>query len=62
MEEKSLLPVREFPDIKPFRHEEVRARVRTHSTIKRLQDGLREANAQIEAQKRAMEQELQDAR
>ncbi|MBC8234504.1 SpoIIE family protein phosphatase [bacterium] len=55
--------------IKPFQHSEVRARVRTHLTIKRLQDGLREANArlreaniQIEAQKKAAEQELQDAR
>jgi len=55
--------------IKPFQHEEVRARVRTHLTIKRLQDGLkeanerlREANKKIEAQKRAAEQELQDAR
>jgi len=47
----------------------VRARVRTHLTIKRLQDGLREANErlreaniQIAAQKQAAEQELQDAR
>jgi len=55
--------------IKPLRHEEVRARVRTHLTIKRLQDGLREANdrlkkanARIEAQKEAAERELQDAR
>ena len=54
--------------IKPFQHEEVRARVRTHLTIKRLQDELREANdrlreanIRIEAQKRAAEQELQDA-
>ena len=48
--------------IKPFQHEEVRARVRTHLTIKRLQDDLRDANKKIEAQKRAAEQELQDAR
>ena len=55
--------------IKPFQHEEVRARVRTHLTIKRLQDGLREvndrlreANKKIEAQKKVAEQELQDAR
>jgi len=61
--------------IKPFQHEEVRARVRTHLMIKRLQDELREsndrlreandrlreANTQIEAQKKAVEQELQDA-
>jgi len=61
--------------IKPFQHEEVRARVRTHLMIKRLQDELketndslreandrlREANTQIEAQKKAAEQELQDA-
>ncbi|MBC8236042.1 SpoIIE family protein phosphatase [bacterium] len=54
--------------IKPFQHEEVRARVRTHLTIKRLQDGLkeandrlREANKKIAAQKQAAEQELQDA-
>lgn len=55
--------------IKPFRHEEVRVRVQTHLTIKQLQDvlrgannRLREANAQIEAQREAAEQELQDAR
>ena len=55
--------------IKPFQHEEVCARVRTHLTIKRLQDGLREANdrlreanKKIAAQKQAAEQELQDAR
>ena len=54
--------------IKPFRHEEVCARVRTHLTIKQLQDGLREANdrlreanIRIEAQKKAAEKELQDA-
>jgi len=48
--------------VKPFQHEEVRARVRTHLTIKRLQDELREANTRIEAQKMVLEQELQDAR
>ena len=48
--------------IKPFHHEEVRARVRTHLMIKRLQDGLREANVRIEAQRKAAEKELQDAR
>ena len=40
---------------KPFRHEEVRARVQTHLTIKRLSDGLREANEEI----RAKNEELQ---
>ena len=29
---------------KPFRHEEVRVRVQTHLTIRRLQNGLRKAN------------------
>jgi len=55
--------------VKPFQHEEVCARVRTHLTIKRLQDELREANdklkeanIRIEAQKMDLEQELQDAR
>jgi serine phosphatase RsbU (regulator of sigma subunit) len=47
---------------KPFRHEEVGARVKTHLTIKQLRDGLREANKKIEAQREAAEQELQDAR
>ena len=47
---------------KPFRHEEVAARVKTHLTIKQLRDGLREANKKIEAQREAAEQELQDAR
>ena len=47
---------------KPFRHEEVAARVKTHLTIKQLRDGLKEANKKIEAQREAAEQELQDAR
>jgi len=33
---------------KPFQHEEVRVRVRTHLTIKRLQDNLREAKNELE--------------
>ena len=33
---------------KPFQHEEVRVRVRTHLTIKQLQDRLREANDELE--------------
>lgn len=33
---------------KPFRHEEVRARVKTYLTIKQLQDGLQAANAELE--------------
>jgi sigma-B regulation protein RsbU (phosphoserine phosphatase) len=40
---------------KPFQHEEVRARVATHLTIKRLRDGLEEANKQIQAQKDELE-------
>ncbi|MBI1924832.1 SpoIIE family protein phosphatase [Candidatus Poribacteria bacterium] len=40
---------------KPFRQEEVRVRVHTHLTIKRLQDGLREANQQIQAKNEALE-------
>lgn len=34
--------------IKPFQYEEVSARVRTHLTIKRLQDGLKAANLELE--------------
>ena len=40
---------------KPFRHEEVRARVQTHLTIKRLQNGLREANQEIQARNEELE-------
>jgi len=40
---------------KPFQHEEVRARVQTHLTIKRLRDGLEEANKQIKSQKDKLE-------
>lgn len=40
---------------KPFQYEEVRARVATHLTIKRLRDGLEEANKQIQAQKDELE-------
>ena len=40
---------------KPFRHEEVRARVRTHLTIKRLQERLKDANSQIQAKNSALE-------
>ena len=40
---------------KPFQHEEVRVRVRTHLTIKRLQDGLRKANNQIQAKNDELE-------
>ncbi|MBC8234006.1 SpoIIE family protein phosphatase [bacterium] len=47
---------------KPFGYEEIRARVKTHLTIKQLQDSLREANQKLEAQREAAEQELQDAR
>ena len=41
---------------KPFQHEEVRARVQTHLTIKRLQDGLREANYQIQVKNDELEE------
>jgi serine phosphatase RsbU (regulator of sigma subunit) len=34
---------------KPFQHDEVRVRVKTHLTIKRLRDGLMEANNQLES-------------
>ena len=34
---------------KPFKHEEVQARVQTHLTIKNLRDGLREAKDELEA-------------
>ena len=40
---------------KPFQHEEVRARVLTHLTIKRLWDGLREANNLIQAKNDELE-------
>ena len=41
---------------KPFQHEEVRARVLTHLTIKRLWDGLREANNLIQAKNDELEE------
>ena len=41
---------------KPFQHEEVRARVQTHLTIKRLRDGLEEANHQIQAKNDELEE------
>jgi len=54
---------------KPFRHEEVRARVRTHLTIKQLRDGLQHANdelekaySQLEADNERKTEELQTAR
>ncbi len=40
---------------KPFRHEEVRVRVQTHLTIKRLQNGLRKANQEIQARNEELE-------
>lgn len=40
---------------KPFQHEEVRVRVKTHLTIKRLRDGLREANHLIQAKNEELE-------
>ena len=40
---------------KPFRHEEVRARVQTHLTIKGLQNRLREANQEIQARNEELE-------
>jgi PleD family two-component response regulator len=40
---------------KPFRHEEVRVRVQTHLTIKRLQNGLRKANKEIQARNEELE-------
>jgi PleD family two-component response regulator len=33
---------------KPFQHEEVRVRVRTHLTIKQLQDSLKEAKDELQ--------------
>ena len=54
---------------KPFRHEEVRARVRTHLTIKQLRDELQHANdelekaySQLEADNERNTKELQTAR
>ena len=54
---------------KPFQHEEVRARVRTHLTIKQLQDSLREAKDelqkaynQLEADNARKTEELETAR
>ena len=41
---------------KPFQHEEVRARVQTHLTIKRLRDGLEEANHQIQVKNDELEE------
>ncbi|MBI1929037.1 SpoIIE family protein phosphatase [Candidatus Poribacteria bacterium] len=41
--------------IKPFQHEEVQMRVQTHLTLKRLQDGLRKANAEIQAKNGELE-------
>jgi PleD family two-component response regulator len=40
---------------KPFRHEEVRIRVQTHLTIKRLQNRLRKANQEIQARNEELE-------
>jgi sigma-B regulation protein RsbU (phosphoserine phosphatase) len=40
---------------KPFQHEEVRVRVRTHLTIKQLQDSLREAKDELEKAYRQLE-------
>ncbi|MBM3235616.1 response regulator [Candidatus Poribacteria bacterium] len=40
---------------KPFRYEEVRARVQTHLTIKGLQKRLREANQEIQARDEELE-------
>ena len=54
---------------KPFQHEEVRVRVRTHLTIKQLQDRLREAKdelqkaySQLEADNARKTEELETAR
>ncbi|MBC8230101.1 response regulator [bacterium] len=47
---------------KPFRNEEVRVRVQTHLTIKRLRDGLQEANNQLEAENARKTEELERAR
>ena len=54
---------------KPFQHEEVRVRVRTHLTIKKLQDSLREAKdelqkaySQLEADNARKTEELETAR
>jgi signal transduction histidine kinase len=44
--------------IKPFQHQEVRARVRTHLTIKRLRDELKGANQQIQAKNAQLEETL----
>ena len=41
---------------KPFQHEEVRTRVQTHLTIKRLRDGLEEANHQIQVKNDELEE------
>ena len=40
---------------KPFQHEEVRVRVQTHLTIKRLRDGLEEAKGELESAYRQLE-------
>ena len=40
---------------KPFRHEEVRIRVQTHLTIKRLQNRLQKANQEIQARNEELE-------
>jgi len=47
---------------KPFRNDEVRVRVQTHLTIKRLRDGLQEANNQLEAENARKTEELERAR
>ena len=47
---------------KPFRQEEVTARVKTHLTMKQLRDDLKQANQKIAAQRATAEPELQDDR
>ena len=47
---------------KPFGYEEVRARVKTHLTIKQLRDGLQEANNQLGAENARKTEELETAR
>jgi serine phosphatase RsbU (regulator of sigma subunit) len=47
---------------KPFRYEEVAARVKTHLTIKQLRDRLQEANKQLGAENARKTEELETAR
>ncbi|MBI1923883.1 SpoIIE family protein phosphatase [Candidatus Poribacteria bacterium] len=47
---------------KPFRHEEVRARVKTHLTIKRLRDELERSYLRLEADNARKTEELETAR